>query len=159
MTQPSAFDVRQAVSELCAEAAPYAVGDGDSLGKRFVRIAKKHWSRRAMTDSTGSTLTYGQTLIASQLLAGRIRRTDNEEKMIGVMLPASAAAALVNLGIVLAGRVPVNLNFTVGRGTMDSAVEQCGLRTIISSRQFLVKSKIEKRPEMILGKTSCYSED
>jgi acyl-[acyl-carrier-protein]-phospholipid O-acyltransferase / long-chain-fatty-acid--[acyl-carrier-protein] ligase len=59
------------------------------------------------------------------------------------------AAALANLGIVLAGRIPVNLNFTAGREAVDSAVEQCGLRTIITSKQFLAKGKIEKRPEMI----------
>jgi acyl-[acyl-carrier-protein]-phospholipid O-acyltransferase/long-chain-fatty-acid--[acyl-carrier-protein] ligase len=69
--------------------------------------------------------------------------------MIGVILPASIGAALANLGIVLAGHVPVNLNFTAGRDSLNSAVEQCGLKTIISSRQFLAKGKIEQRPEMI----------
>ncbi|MBV8706283.1 MAG: AMP-binding protein [Acidobacteriaceae bacterium] len=149
MNQPSAFDVRQTVSELGAEAAQKALKSEDSLGKRFVQTAKKYWSHRAMTDTTGRTLTYGQTLIASQLLGEQIRRDHAEEQMIGVMLPASVAAAIANLGIVLAGRVPVNLNFTAGREAMDSAVEQCGLRTVITSRQFLAKSKVEQRPEMI----------
>ncbi len=147
--QPSAFDVRQAVSELGAEAAQDAVDQNDSLGKRFVRTAKKYWSKGAMTDSTGRTLTYGQTLIASELLAKSIRRSCAEEKMLGVMLPASTAAGIVNLGIVLAGRVPVNLNFTAGREAVDSAIGQCGLATVVTSKQFLAKSKIEQRPEMI----------
>jgi acyl-[acyl-carrier-protein]-phospholipid O-acyltransferase/long-chain-fatty-acid--[acyl-carrier-protein] ligase len=69
--------------------------------------------------------------------------------MIGVMLPASVAAAIANLGIVLAGRVPVNLNFTVGKEAFDSAIEQCGIRTIVTSKQFLEKGKIEQRPEMV----------
>jgi acyl-[acyl-carrier-protein]-phospholipid O-acyltransferase/long-chain-fatty-acid--[acyl-carrier-protein] ligase len=43
----------------------------------------------------------------------------------------------------------VNLNFTVGREAMDSAIDQCGLRTIVTSRQFLAKSKLDERPEMI----------
>ncbi|MBV9675003.1 MAG: MFS transporter, partial [Acidobacteriaceae bacterium] len=149
MNQPSAFDVRQAVSELGAEAAQKALKSEDSLGKRFVQTAKKYWSHRAMTDTTGRTLTYGQTLIAGQLLGEQIRRDHAEEQMIGVMLPASVAAAIANLGIVLVGRVPVNLNFTAGREAMDSAVGQCGLRTVITSRQFLAKSKMEQRPEMI----------
>jgi hypothetical protein len=33
--------------------------------------------------------------------------------MIGVMLPASTAGGVVNLGNILAVRVPVNLNFTI----------------------------------------------
>ena len=149
MVQPSTFAVRQAVSELGAEAAQNAVNDRDSLGKRFIQTTKKNWSCRAVTDTTGRTLTYGQALIGSHLLAKRISRDHADEKMIGVMLPASVAAAVANLGIVLAGRVPVNLNFTVGREAMDSAIEQCGLRMIITSRQFLAKVNIEKRPQMI----------
>jgi len=149
MRQPSAFDVRQAVSELGADAAHDAVDQNDSLGQRFIQTAKKHWSHRAMTDSSGRTLTYGQSLIAGLLLARRFEQRCVGEKMIGVMLPASTAAGVVNLGMVLAGRVPVNLNFTAGRGATESAINQCGIRTIVTSKRFLAKSKVEQLPEMI----------
>ena len=42
-----------------------------------------------------------------------------------------------------AGRVPVNLNFTAGREAMASAIEQCGIRTVVTSRAFLAKAKID----------------
>jgi acyl-[acyl-carrier-protein]-phospholipid O-acyltransferase/long-chain-fatty-acid--[acyl-carrier-protein] ligase len=42
MMQPSASNVRQAVSELGADAAQDAVDQNDSLAKRFVGTAKKH---------------------------------------------------------------------------------------------------------------------
>ena len=45
--------------------------------------------------------------------------------MIGVLLPPSVAGALVNVGITLAGRVPVNLNFTAGPEAMAAARERC----------------------------------
>lgn len=149
MRHPSASEVRQAVSELGADAARDAIGGASSLAARFISSARRHRSHRAMTDATGRTLTYGQALIASHLLARRICRNHPQEKLIGVMLPASVAAAIANLGIVLAGRVPVNLNFTVGRETLDSAIDQCALRVLFTSKQFLAKSKIERRPEMI----------
>src|SRR5579875_3755828 len=149
MMEPSAFAVRQAVSQLGADAAPGAVRDNDSLARRFVATAKKHWSDRAMTDTTNRTLTYGEALTASDLLAGFIHREHAGETMMGVLLPASIAAAITNLGIVLAGRVPVNLNFTVGREAIDSAIEQCGLRTIFTSKQLLAKGKIEERSQMV----------
>lgn len=100
-------------------------------------------------DSTGRSLTYGETLMAARLFAKNIRRNQRDEEMIGVMLPASVGAALTNLGLMFAGRVPVNLNFTSGREALDSAKEQCRLRTIVTSKQFLAKAKIEQRPEMI----------
>ena len=37
----------------------------------------------------------------------------------------------------------MNLNFTAGREAMASAVEQCGIRTILTSKAFLAKAKIE----------------
>jgi acyl-[acyl-carrier-protein]-phospholipid O-acyltransferase/long-chain-fatty-acid--[acyl-carrier-protein] ligase len=146
MSQPTAFDVRQAVSELGADAA--LLDEPDSLAARFVRTAKHYWFRRAMTDSTGLTLNHGQTLAAALLIAKEIRSSHSEEKMIGVMLPASTAAGLVNLGIAVSGRIPVNLNFTAGREALDSAVEQCALRTILTSKRFLTKAKMDHRPEM-----------
>jgi acyl-[acyl-carrier-protein]-phospholipid O-acyltransferase/long-chain-fatty-acid--[acyl-carrier-protein] ligase len=148
MSQPSAFDVRQAVSELGADATEHAFSNHDSLAIRFVQAAKRHWFRRAMTDSTGFTLNYGRTLAAALLVAERIRVSHADEKIIGVMLPASTAAGLVNLGVVLAGRIPANLNFTAGREALDSAIEQCALRTIVTSKKFLAKAKIDPRPQM-----------
>jgi acyl-[acyl-carrier-protein]-phospholipid O-acyltransferase / long-chain-fatty-acid--[acyl-carrier-protein] ligase len=149
MTGPSAFQVRQAVSELGADAAAHSIDPCDSLGKCFIRTARSHWRRRALTDSGGRTLTYGEALTASRLFADHLCRTHSDERMFGIMLPASVAAAVANLGIVLAGRIPVNLNFTIGREALDSAIEQCGLKTIFTSKQFLAKGKIERRAEMI----------
>src|SRR5258708_21046737 len=60
-------------------------------------------------------------------------------EIIGVLLLSSVGGALANLGITMAGRVPINLNFTVGRAAMESAVDQCGIRTILTSRVFLAK--------------------
>jgi acyl-[acyl-carrier-protein]-phospholipid O-acyltransferase/long-chain-fatty-acid--[acyl-carrier-protein] ligase len=148
MVAPQAAEVRQAVLELAAEAGPCGIREGDSLGTRFVETARSFWRERALTDSTGRTLSYGETLAASWLLARRMKREHAAEKMIGVMLPASTAAAVVNLGIVLAGKVPVNLNFTAGREALDSAIEQCALKTIYTSEVFLSKAKIERRTGM-----------
>jgi acyl-[acyl-carrier-protein]-phospholipid O-acyltransferase/long-chain-fatty-acid--[acyl-carrier-protein] ligase len=149
----TAQQVRQAVSELSAIAAQTAIDPKDSLAKRFIETAKRNWSKRAMTDSTGRTLTYGEALTAGLLLARRIEDSHAEERMIGVMLPASTAAAIVNLGVVLSGRVPVNLNFTIGSDALDSAIAQCGLRTIFTSKQFLAKAKMTERSEMRFAET------
>jgi acyl-[acyl-carrier-protein]-phospholipid O-acyltransferase/long-chain-fatty-acid--[acyl-carrier-protein] ligase len=149
MIEPTAFQVRQRVTELSADSAKFAVDDNDTLAKRFIRVARKSWSHRAMTDSTGRTLTYGEALIASRLFSEYIQRSHADEKMIGIMLPASIGAAIANLGIVLAGHVPVNLNFTAGRDALDSAAGQCGLKAIVTSKLFLGKGKIEQRQGMI----------
>ena len=37
----------------------------------------------------------------------------------------------------------MNLNFTAGREAMAAALSQCGISTVISARQFLVKAKLD----------------
>ncbi len=66
-----------------------------------------------------------------------------------MLLPSSVAGALVNVGVTLAGRVPVNLNFTAGREAMASAMQQCGIRTVVTSKLFLAKAKIEAMDGMV----------
>ncbi|PYR64205.1 MAG: hypothetical protein DMF91_01045 [Acidobacteria bacterium] len=106
-----------------------------------------------MADSTGSELTYGKALAGSLALARWIRRRCSNERMVGVMLPASVGGVLANIATLMAGKVPVNLNFTAGREAIASAIEQCQIKTILTSRVFLAKAKIEK-PE-----GACFLED
>jgi acyl-[acyl-carrier-protein]-phospholipid O-acyltransferase / long-chain-fatty-acid--[acyl-carrier-protein] ligase len=70
-------------------------------------------------------------------------------EMVGVLLPSSVAGCLANLGITMAGLVPVNLNFTAGAAAMRSAVEQCGITTILTSRVFLAKAKLDVMEGMV----------
>ena len=69
--------------------------------------------------------------------------------MIGVLLPPTVAGAWSNVGITLAGRVPVNLNFTAGPEAMEAARERCHIRTVVTSRVFLAKARIEEQPGMV----------
>ena len=54
--------VRNAILELESEAVEYRRRPGDLLHAKFVEMAKRHWSRFCMADTTGSELTYGKTL-------------------------------------------------------------------------------------------------
>jgi acyl-[acyl-carrier-protein]-phospholipid O-acyltransferase / long-chain-fatty-acid--[acyl-carrier-protein] ligase len=139
----TARDARQAVQELGSAAAQLTREPGATLPARFVRLARRHWGNFAMADSTGRELTYGRALTASLLLAGEIRRKAASEKMVGLLLPATVGGALANLGVSLSGKVPVNLNFTGGKESMLYAVAQCEIRTVITSKVFLAKAKLE----------------
>jgi acyl-[acyl-carrier-protein]-phospholipid O-acyltransferase/long-chain-fatty-acid--[acyl-carrier-protein] ligase len=98
-----------------------------------------------MADTTGRSLTYGEVLTAAVLL-GRVGPRPAPAEMVGVLLPSTVAGALVNLSLTLRGAVPVNLNFTAGEDAMQSAIQQCGIRTVVTSRAFLAKAKIPALP-------------
>ena len=137
-----AQDVRQAILELGSEALRYSKNTADRLDLQFIRTAGKNWRKFAMADSFGRELTFGRALVASLLIAKWAGKKRPGEEMIGLLLPPSVGGALANVGLTLAGRVPVNLNFTAGREAMQSAIEQCGIRTILTSKAFLEKAKL-----------------
>src|SRR2546421_13102946 len=96
MRQPTAHEVRQAILELGSEAIARRKNREDLLDLRFIRSARKNWSRLAMADSSGRELTYGKALTAGRLVASWISKHRRDEEMIGVLLPPSVGGALAN---------------------------------------------------------------
>lgn len=145
----TAQEVRQAVLELESEALRFRSGARALLHSRFIREAKRRWFSFCMADTTGTELTWGKTLIGSRLLASWIEKHCADDSMVGVLLPASVGGALANVAVSLAGKVPVNLNFTAGRETMLDAVRQCQIKTILTSRLFLSKARLDELEGMV----------
>jgi acyl-[acyl-carrier-protein]-phospholipid O-acyltransferase/long-chain-fatty-acid--[acyl-carrier-protein] ligase len=121
----------------------------DVLGRQFIRTARRRWFSFCMADSTGRHLTFGRALVASLLLSRWIRRRMPHQEYIGLLLPASVGGALANVATSLAGKAPVNLNFTAGKDAMADAVDQCGITTIITSRTFLSKIGLDPSDNML----------
>ena len=145
----STSDARQAILDLGVVAMRERRAPSDLLHTAFMATARRCWRRFAMADSTGQRLTYGRALVSSLLLSREIGRRTPGQEMVGVLLPASVGGALSNLAVLSAGRIPVNLNFTAGAEAMAAAIEQCDIRTIVTSRRFLQKASIEATPGML----------
>ncbi len=132
-------EVRHAVAEMGSEVMAESLEEKGTLARGFVRAARRRWFRIAVADSTGVKLPYGRFLAVSKLLADRWA---GEEACIGVVLPPSAAGAIVNIAATIAGKVPVNLNFTSSQEAISSAIERCGIKKVITSRKFREKVKV-----------------
>jgi acyl-[acyl-carrier-protein]-phospholipid O-acyltransferase/long-chain-fatty-acid--[acyl-carrier-protein] ligase len=145
----SAAHARLALQTLGAELAMQRRPADESLPRQFVRTAKHNWRSFAMVDATMAPLRFGRVLIASLLLARWARRTTAGESHVGVLLPSSVGGALANLGMSIAGKVSVNLNFTAGPDAMHAALARCGIKTIVTSRRFLSKAEIEPIDGMV----------
>jgi acyl-[acyl-carrier-protein]-phospholipid O-acyltransferase/long-chain-fatty-acid--[acyl-carrier-protein] ligase len=131
--------LKRTLEELGADCISDAITDNDTLTKRFITTARKNWFSIAVSDTTNKKLTFGKTLTASVLFAKYCRNEHAHASMIGVMLPSTTAAVIINAGITLAGKIPVNLNFTVSQSSFNSACKQCGITAVITSKQFLRK--------------------
>jgi acyl-[acyl-carrier-protein]-phospholipid O-acyltransferase/long-chain-fatty-acid--[acyl-carrier-protein] ligase len=134
--------IRQKVTELSCDYFNGLKTPKRSLAGHFVKSARKNWTKRCISDSTGKSLNYGKTLTAAIALAKKIDALASGSENVGICLPPSSGGALANLAVTISGRVAVNMNYTAGRDAIDFATEECGIKCVISSRKFLEKAEI-----------------
>jgi acyl-[acyl-carrier-protein]-phospholipid O-acyltransferase / long-chain-fatty-acid--[acyl-carrier-protein] ligase len=139
----SAREVRQTVQQLGAESYQYRKPYIRTLHRSFLRTARRHPLRFAMADGRTPKVTFGGALTRTIFLARRLRPIWRGQKMVGILLPPSVPGALVNLAALLMGKVPVNLNYTASNEVLASCAKQCELKTVITSKAFLERVKIE----------------
>jgi acyl-[acyl-carrier-protein]-phospholipid O-acyltransferase / long-chain-fatty-acid--[acyl-carrier-protein] ligase len=119
------------IGEFCYSQRPAFRGH---VGRACLRGLKRHPFQTGLIDGMdGTKLTRGKLLGVAIALARHLRKTDPERR-IGVVLPPGKGGLVANLAVILAGKIPVNLNFTSLREAVASAEEQAGLQTIISAR-------------------------
>jgi acyl-[acyl-carrier-protein]-phospholipid O-acyltransferase/long-chain-fatty-acid--[acyl-carrier-protein] ligase len=114
------------------------------LQRRMLRACRGAGGRFKMADSLGTRLT-GRDLLTRILAARSVldRVLASDERMVGVLLPPTVGAAVVNAALALSGRVAVNLNYTSTQPILDVCIERAGLRHVISSPAFLPRVKLD----------------
>lgn len=117
--------------------------------------------RVALEDATFTELTYRRLMIATDALAGVWPRTLQADAAtrIGVLLPNVNATPVTLLSLWAAGRVPAVLNFSSGTPTMLGCARLAGVSTIVTSRTFLEKAKIDPAPFLAAGLRLVFLED
>src|SRR5207244_12730128 len=96
---------------------------------------QRHRFRTCLIDGLGgSKLVRGKVLGVSRAFARHLQKTYPDQPRIGVVLPPGKGGLVANLALILAGKIPVNLNFTSLREAVESATEQAGLTTTITAR-------------------------
>ncbi len=115
----------------------------------FVKQAKKLGNKIAIKDRTlNREVSYSRALIGALILAKKFKKYHDGE--IGVMIPTSSGAILTVIGILMAGKVPVMINYSTGaEENCKYAQQKCGFKTIITSRALLEKIQCPIIPGMI----------
>jgi acyl-[acyl-carrier-protein]-phospholipid O-acyltransferase / long-chain-fatty-acid--[acyl-carrier-protein] ligase len=138
-----AHKLRDAVCTLGEEAWRLRKSYRRPLHREFIHAMRRHPFRFAMADQTRPHVSSLQALIGSIVLARVLRSHWGGQRHVGILLPPTVAGALVNVAAPLCGKTSVNLNYTVGKSGLEAAVRLAGLRTIVTSRVFVEKAKLE----------------
>jgi acyl-[acyl-carrier-protein]-phospholipid O-acyltransferase/long-chain-fatty-acid--[acyl-carrier-protein] ligase len=121
-----------------------------SLPRALVHQARALAPRTALADSTGATLSYGQTLLRALVLGRVLERLWGPAPHFGLMVPPTVPAAVSNLAVSLRGKIPVNLNYSASQTVVDSSIEQCRITHVLTSAKVLDKFKIIPSAQLIL---------
>jgi acyl-[acyl-carrier-protein]-phospholipid O-acyltransferase/long-chain-fatty-acid--[acyl-carrier-protein] ligase len=103
-----------------------------------------------MVDSTGASLTYGQTLVRALVLGRVLDRTWGGAHHVGLMVPPTVPAAVANLAVSLWGKIPVNLNYSTTQSLVDTAIDQCGITHVVTSAKVMDRFKLTPKGQLIL---------
>lgn len=114
---------------------PTGIPDGDTVQEIFLRCCDRMGKSYACVDNVSGMMTYADLKMRAILIAEKIKKLEGER--IGILLPASAGAQLVIFATLLAGKVPVMLNWTVGRKHLQHVLEITEVERIITSWRFL----------------------
>src|ERR1051326_2820553 len=120
------------------------------LGEECVRGLKRRRFSTAVIDGTDNTALARAKLLAAASALSRFLRRNFPDERIAIVLPASKGSMVANLAATLAGKVPVNLNFTMGRAANESCCRRAELRVAISASQFIDRVKDFPWPQQVL---------
>jgi acyl-[acyl-carrier-protein]-phospholipid O-acyltransferase/long-chain-fatty-acid--[acyl-carrier-protein] ligase len=108
------------------------------LGAVAVRGLKRRRFAKVLIDGMDhSALTGAKLLGAAAALSRYLSHRFPNERRIAIVLPASKGAVVANLGVTLAGKVPVGLNFTAGRAAVESCCKRAELHVAITATAFM----------------------
>ncbi|MGE3807412.1 MAG: AMP-binding protein, partial [Gemmataceae bacterium] len=147
----TAFEVRAAIQKLSAERAVARNDERLAVHRQFVRMASRHPFRPCFIDHLNKkTFKYGEALTAAILLSGKIKPLVEPDEMVGIWLPPSVGGAFANIALALLDKRPVNLNYTASPMVVQSALRQCKVRRVLTSRLFTAKVPIDPGPDVEL---------
>lgn len=121
------------------------------LHREFITTAKRHSKNLAIHDTFRNTkLSYHRLLIACLMFAQRLGRLN--DGYIGIMLPTSAGAVIAVIASLMAGKVPVMINYSTGaEANIRFAQRKCNFSIVVTARSVLEKVGCPEMEEMVFA--------
>ena len=120
------------------------------LAEPCVRGLKRRPFATAVIDGLDHSALSRSKLLGAAVALSRYLRKEFPDERIAIILPASKGSMVANLAVTLANKVPVDLNFTIGRAANESCRKRANLRVAISATQFMERLKDFPWPERVL---------
>ena len=127
------------------------IQDEMNLTRLFIRRCKQRGRQSKIADSMGMELS-GYKLLAGTLIMRKLLRQhvlDTDEEYVGVLLPPTVPAVIVNLALTMDRRAAINLNYTVTSEVLNACLKQCNIKHVITSRKAWEKFDLDLEAEIV----------
>lgn len=108
---------------------------GHTIVEKFLNTCDRLGNAQAVADDRTGILSWKKLKISILVMAREIQNMPGEK--MAIMLPASVGATITTISTILAGKVPVMLNWTMGKVNMEHALKISGAEVILTSEAFL----------------------
>ena len=118
--------------------------DSHLAWESFIALAK-HPNRVLIIDRTlkRQEMKSGLLLALAWIVSRKLSHWTNRSR-VGIVFPPGIGACIANLAVVLAGKVPVNLNFTLGRVSAEACLQKAEIDCILTTKK--VQEKLTDFP-------------
>ncbi|MBF0752568.1 MULTISPECIES: acyl-[ACP]--phospholipid O-acyltransferase [unclassified Pasteurella] len=150
-----AVAMKQKVLELSFSVWEKVIAKRKPITHHWLNSAKSNLFKECVVDGQGMKLNNLKFIAAVLMFGKQLKHTLGDEKNIGVLLPSSAIGAIVNMALMVMGKVPVNLNYTLSPDVMEKALAKANINKVITAEKFLSKlnAKGFAFDEVLAGKT------
>jgi len=151
--EPAAADIATVreellkLGELCYSRRPAL---DRHLAEACVRGLKRGRFSTAVIDGVDHSELSRAKLLGAGIALSQLLRKEFSDPRIAIVLPASKGSMVANLAVTLAGKVPVDLNFTMGRAANEFCIQRAELGVAITATAFMERVKDFPWPERIL---------
>ncbi|MBY0407446.1 MAG: AMP-binding protein [Rickettsiales bacterium] len=152
----------EAVYKLMADAAfhtsPYRARN---LLEAVLNASDAHGPKKSICfEATRTSLSYRNVFTRAFVLSGKLSQPLMGEKHVGVLLPTVNAGAVTFMALQAMSKVPCMLNFSAGESNILHACRIATVKTVLTSRAFVEKGKLEPVMEAIAAQCKViYLED
>ncbi len=137
-------ELRQKIIELQARGYEDRVHEAEPLHRTAMQTLRSTPRGQLFSDHASDGLLKNMKLLAAIVALGtKLKPEWDGEEHVGILLPPSIGAVAVNMAALLAGHVPVNLNYSVNKTVLAEICDNACIRVIVTSRVFLKKLRLE----------------
>jgi acyl-[acyl-carrier-protein]-phospholipid O-acyltransferase/long-chain-fatty-acid--[acyl-carrier-protein] ligase len=113
---------------------------GMNLAYTLLLGLKKHGRNKVIDGKDGAEMRYDKVLAIAVALAAHLRK-ETRKKRVGIVLPPGIGGLIANVAVLLAGKIPVNINFTAGRPAIEYAIKAADIDRFLTADIFVRKAQ------------------